>query len=86
MEAMVHQSAALPAEVFGLVDRGVLKQGMYADIIVFDTATVKDQSTYIQPVLMATGMRYVFVNGAAAVDDGKPTNVLKGRALHAHQK
>ncbi|MEO7359129.1 MAG: amidohydrolase family protein [Gemmatimonadaceae bacterium] len=85
MEAMVRQSAALPAEVFGLVDRGVLKPGMYADVIVFDTATVKDQSTYVEPTVMATGMRYVFVNGVAAVVDGKPTNVLKGRALRAHQ-
>ncbi len=86
MEAMVHQSAALPAEVFGLVDRGVLKPGMYADVIVFDTATVKDQSTYVKPTLMATGMRFVFVNGVAAVDEGKPTNVMKGRALRAHEK
>jgi len=86
MEAMVHQSAALPAEVFGLIDRGVLKPGAYADVIVFDTATVKDNATYVKPEVMATGMRYVFVNGVAAVDDGKPTNVLKGRALHAHEK
>lgn len=86
MEAMVHQSAAMPAEVFGLVDRGVLKQGMYADVIVFDTAAVKENATYVKPTVLASGMRYVFVNGVAAVDDGKPTNVLKGRALHAHQK
>lgn len=86
LEAMVHQSAALPAEVFGLVDRGVLKLGMYADVIVFDTATVKENATYVKPTIPASGMRYVFVNGVAAIDDGKPTNVLKGRALRAHQK
>ncbi|MGV3709504.1 MAG: N-acyl-D-amino-acid deacylase family protein [Gemmatimonas sp.] len=86
MEAMVHQSTALPAEVFGLTDRGVLKTGSFADIIVFDTATVKDNATYVKPEVLASGMRYVFVNGIAAVDDGKPTNVLKGRALRARQK
>ena len=86
MEAMVHQSAALPAEVFGLTDRGVLQVGAYADVIVFDTATIKDQATYINPEVMATGIRFVFVNGVVAVDGGKPTGVLKGRALRARAK
>ena len=85
LEAMVKQSAALPAEVFGLKDRGVLREGAFADVIVFDSATVKDNSTYIQPTLLASGMRFVFVNGVAAIDSAKPTTSKSGRALQAHK-
>lgn len=85
LEAMVKQSAGLPAEVFGLKDRGVLREGAFADIIVFDQATVKDNSTYAAPTLLASGMRYVWVNGVAAVDAGKPTTSKSGRALQANK-
>ena len=81
LSAMVHQSSALPAEVFGLTDRGVLKVGAFADVVVFDAATVKDRSTYIEPTLLAVGMRYVFVNGVAVVEAGMPTAAMAGRAL-----
>jgi N-acyl-D-amino-acid deacylase len=81
LEAMVHQSAAVPAQVFGLIDRGVLRTGAFADVIVFDTATVKDQSTYTAPTLLATGMRYVFVNGVAAVDGGTLVASTSGRVV-----
>ncbi len=81
LEAMVRQSAALPAQVFGIADRGELREGKYADLIVFDPATVKDRSTYIEPTLLATGMRYVFVNGVAAVDEGQSTTARPGKAL-----
>ncbi len=82
---MVKQSAALPAEVFGLKDRGILREGAFADVIVFDPATVKDNSTYIQPTLLASGMRHVLVNGVAAVDSGKSTTSKSGRAIHANK-
>jgi len=85
LEAMVKQSAALPAEVFGLKDRGILREGAFADVIVFDPATVKDNSTYIQPTLLASGMRHVLVNGVAAVDSGKSTTSKSGRAIHANK-
>jgi N-acyl-D-amino-acid deacylase len=77
----VRASAALPAETLHLKDRGYLREGYFADIAVIDEATVADQSTYEQPTRLATGMRWVIVNGHIAVDDGKPTGVLAGRAL-----
>ena len=81
LEAMVQQSSALPARVFGLVDRGEVREGNFADVIVFDPAMVKDKSTYIEPTLFAVGMQYVFVNGVAVVDGGQPNKAMPGRAL-----
>ena len=81
LAAMVHQSSALPARVFGLVDRGEVREGKLADVIVFDPETVKDKSTYIEPTLLAVGMRYVFVNGVVVVDGGQPNRATPGRAL-----
>jgi N-acyl-D-aspartate/D-glutamate deacylase len=77
----VKQSTSLPAETFGLKDRGLLREGYYADIAVFDENTIADRSTYEEPTLLATGMRWVIVNGTVAVDDGQPTGRLGGRAL-----
>ena len=82
----VHVSSALTAETLGLAERGTLAPGKYADVIVFDPKTVADRSTYDQPTLLATGMRYVFVNGKAAVDGGTYTGALNGHALRrAHR-
>jgi len=81
IEAMVRQSTSLPAQVFGLADRGELREGKFADVIVFDPTTVKDNSTYIAPTLPAVGMRYVFVNGVAAMDDGKLTMARPGQVV-----
>ena len=77
----VHASSAMAAEMLGLADRGVLATGRLADVIVFDPRTIADRATYEQPTLLATGMRYVLVNGRLAVDGGEPTGVLAGRAL-----
>ena len=77
----VRASASLPAETFKLKDRGYLREGYFADVVVFDEATVADHSTYEQPTRLATGMRWVIVNGRLAVDDAKPTGALAGRAL-----
>jgi N-acyl-D-aspartate/D-glutamate deacylase len=81
LEAMVHQSTQLPAQVFGLTDRGVLREGAYADVIVFDPATVKDRSTYIEPTLLAIGMQYVFVNGVSVIEAARATKATPGKAL-----
>jgi N-acyl-D-amino-acid deacylase len=82
----VHVSSALTAETLGLTGRGTLVPGNYADVIAFDPKTVADRSTYDQPTLLATGMRYVFVNGKATVDGGTYTAALNGRALrHEHK-
>lgn len=78
---MVHGSSEETAQTLGLKDRGTLAVGEYADVIVFDPKTVADKATYEQPTLLAVGMRYVFVNGAPAVDGGKYTGALAGRAI-----
>ena len=77
----VHRSSALTAATLRLPERGVLAVGNYADVIAFDTATVADRSTYREPTLLATGMRYVLVNGTLAIDQGKFTGAMAGRAL-----
>jgi N-acyl-D-aspartate/D-glutamate deacylase len=79
---MIQRSSALTAATFRVPDRGVLKVGNYADIIAFDTAAVMDRSTYREPTLLAEGMRYVLVNGTVAVDGGRYTGLLPGRALN----
>jgi N-acyl-D-amino-acid deacylase len=65
----------------GINDRGLLKPGMFADITVFDPATVIDRSTYEDPAQLATGVSYVFVNGVPVVDSRQVTAALPGRAL-----
>ncbi|HEY2375264.1 MAG TPA: amidohydrolase family protein [Gemmatimonadaceae bacterium] len=77
----IHRSSALTARTLRLPERGVLAVGNFADVIAFDTATVTDRATYREPTLLATGMRYVFVNGTLAVDQGNYTGALSGRSL-----
>jgi N-acyl-D-amino-acid deacylase len=81
----VRRSSAQTARFLGLQDRGTLAVGAYADVIAFDPATVADRATYEQPTLLATGMKYVIVNGAVAVDGGTYTGKLAGRVLHRQQ-
>jgi N-acyl-D-amino-acid deacylase len=59
----------------------VLREGAYADVIVFDPATVKDRSTYIEPTLLAIGMQYVFVNGVSVIEAARATKATPGKAL-----
>lgn len=81
MARMIRASSAQPAEVFGLTDRGRIAVGAYADISVFDPETIRDEATFLEPTKLATGMRYVFVNGRLAVEGGEPTHVLAGKVL-----
>ncbi len=81
MERMVRASSGQVAEVYGIPERGSLKQGFFADVIVFDPKTIREQATYVEPEKLSTGMRWVFVNGQAAVAEGVPTGVLAGKAL-----
>lgn len=78
----IRRSSAAPAAFLGFKDRGTLAEGAFADVIVFDPETVADRATYEQPTLLATGMRYVIVNGALAIDGGAYTGALAGRVLH----
>jgi dihydroorotase/N-acyl-D-amino-acid deacylase len=77
----VHKMTQMPATRLGLRDRGVLRVGAFADVVVFDETTVKDESTFIAPHQYPTGIETVLVNGVVAVDNGKPTGVRAGRVV-----
>jgi N-acyl-D-amino-acid deacylase len=77
----IRKFSALPAQRMHLADRGVLKQGMWADVVVFDPEAIHDAATYENPNQLAFGMQYVFVNGVAVISDGKMTNALPGRVF-----
>ncbi len=77
----IRSSTSLTAETLGLKERGLLKTGYFADIVVFDPKTIADRSTYVEPELLATGVRYVLVNGQIAVDEARVVSVFAGRAL-----
>ncbi len=77
----IHSSSQLTAQTLQIPDRGVLAEGKFADVIVFDPNAVADKATYVSPEILAEGMRYVLVNGQVAVDAGRYTGVLAGRPL-----
>ncbi len=77
----IRKFSALPAQRMRLTDRGVLKQGMWADIVVFDPATIKDLATFENPNQLSQGMDYVLVNGVPVIDGGKMTGKLPGKVL-----
>jgi N-acyl-D-amino-acid deacylase len=81
LETAVHKMTGMPAARLGLRDRGVLRAGASADVVVFDPATVADRSTFEMPHAYPVGIDYVFVNGAAAVDNGTFTDARSGRVL-----
>ena len=81
LPAAIRSMTSLPATVFNLPDRGVLRPGAFADVVVFDLAKVKDKATYEKPHQMAEGMVNVLVNGKFAVRDGKFTAAHDGRVL-----
>ena len=81
VEEAVRKMTSLPADRLGLADRGILRQGMKADVVVFDAATVQDMATYENPAQYSKGIDLVLVNGKAVVADGKPTNALPGQVL-----
>lgn len=84
LEQAVRSASGLPADVMGMSDRGYLKPGQFADVVVFDPQQFIDVATYDDPHQFATGAVAVFVNGKLAVSQGEPTKVLAGRALR-HQ-
>ena len=73
--------SAQPARVLGLEGRGELKVGNYADVVVFDPATIRDHATYLEPHQYATGVSTVLINGVEALRDGEPTEARPGRAI-----
>jgi N-acyl-D-amino-acid deacylase len=81
LEEAVRKFTALPAQRMHLADRGVLKTGMWADLVVFDPETVKDLATFDRPNQLSQGMAYVLVNGVPVIDGGKMTGALPGQVL-----
>src|SRR5690606_28786490 len=81
LEEAVRRMTSLPAQKFQLKDRGLLKAGMAADIVVFDEKQVKDLSTFEKPHAYSTGFHYVLVNGVVTVDNHKHNGVRAGKTL-----
>jgi N-acyl-D-amino-acid deacylase len=81
LEDAVRKFSSLPAQRMHLADRGVLKAGMWADIVVFDPAQVRDLATFAKPNQLSEGMRWVLVNGVPVIAAGKATGALPGKVL-----
>jgi N-acyl-D-amino-acid deacylase len=77
----VRRLSGLPANNLGLDHRGLLQEGMFADVVVFDPKTITDHASFEKPHQYATGMKHVFVNGVQVLRDGEHTNAKPGRAL-----
>lgn len=88
LEDAIRKFTALPAQRMRLTDRGVLKRGLWADVVIFDPATIADRSSFSSPNELAIGMRWVLVNGVPVIADGqmtgsKPGQVLRGPGYRA---
>jgi N-acyl-D-amino-acid deacylase len=81
LEFAIRSMTSLSASIFRMPDRGVIREGAVADLIIFDPATIQDQATYQNPHQLATGVSYVLVNGVLAMDQGKLTGARAGRVL-----
>lgn len=81
LEDAIRKFTALPAQRMRFTDRGVLKQGMAADIVIFDPATIHDLATFENPNQLSVGMEYVLVNGVPVIAQGKMTGALPGQVL-----
>src|SRR5437868_15538078 len=81
LEDAIRKFTSLAAQRMRLTDRGVLKQGMWADVVVFDPATIRDLATSEYPNPLSHGMNYVLVNGVPVIEQGKMTGALPGKVL-----
>jgi len=81
LEEAIHKFTALAAQRMRLVERGVLKAGMWADVVVFDPERVRDRATFENPNQLSEGMEYVLLNGVPVIAAGKMTNALPGKVL-----
>jgi len=81
LEFAIRSMTSLPASVFGLTDRGVIRPGAFADLVIFDPAVIRDAATYAQPQTLAEGVSDVLVNGTPVRLDGKFTDASPGRVL-----
>ena len=81
----IRRMTALPARQFRLKDRGVIRPGAWADLVIFDPAKVRDNATFTEPHQYATGYRYVLVNGSVVVKDDRHTGSRPGRIVRRNQ-
>lgn len=81
LETAIHKMTGLSAAKFGLIDRGIIKPGKIADLVVFDPKTIIDRATYDNPIQMSQGIDHVFVNGKLSWTDGACTGQRNGRFL-----
>jgi N-acyl-D-amino-acid deacylase len=81
LEEAIRRLTSLPAENLRLVDRGLLQQGYFADVVAFDPARIQDHATYDDPHQYATGVVHVSVNGTLVLRDGEHTGALPGRVV-----
>lgn len=78
----IRKMTALPAAQMRFTDRGVIKRGMWADLVIFNPATISDRATYDHPQQFAQGMAWVLVNGVPVISEGKMTGALPGKVLY----
>ncbi len=81
LEDAIRKFSSLPAQRMRFIDRGVLRSGMWADVVIFDPETVRDLATFDNPNQLSQGMEYVLVNGVPVIEHGKMTGALPGRVL-----
>ena len=82
----MRKMTSLPAQTLRLKDRGLLKEGYWADVVVFDPSTVSDPATYEMPQQYAKGVPFVFVNGTAVIDNGSHTGARPGKIIYGPGK
>ena len=82
LQDAIRKMTSLPAQKFQIEGRGILQPGMFADIVIFDANTVKDESTFEHPHAYSTGFKYVLVNGKVTVDNFKHIGTRNGAILH----
>jgi N-acyl-D-amino-acid deacylase len=81
LEHAIRSASGLPADILRLPERGYLKPGYFADVVLFDPEKFRDVATFDKPHQYATGVRYLFVNGKLAINEGKYTDRLAGKVL-----
>ena len=81
LEEAISKMTSLPAKKLGLKDRGLIAEGMFADVTIFDPERIRDKATYLDPHQFPEGIHHVIVNGEFAVQNGKQTKALNGKVL-----
>jgi N-acyl-D-amino-acid deacylase len=81
LEHAIRSSTSLPARIMRIADRGEIREGMAADIVVFDLERIRDRATFFEPHQHSDGLEHVLVNGVAVVEGGKVTGALPGKVL-----